>query len=317
MAAELCDAARPRGAEVFAACLDLAPVVRRATARLPEWVAHTGDDTTASARLAYKDAVAIADDAGTRFFEMLAAQLTHPWMVLRIISAVMDKPTERYLADSELAGFGERVMAQIDDALGAIANLDVDGGPEAARAAGRRAELITELTSELEGFIDLSREHGWGHRIVNQKKALASVVEGRLRDAEKLTAAALPTQPAKLARLRKSVPRLTAPPDPDAVRRALTLLTFAQEIRTSANYGGFASARAKLLENLGGMLDHYVEELIDHVKTGEVDNVDIAYGFLIVASEVSRLVRDDKAADLVRRRAAAACHGESADAEAG
>src|SRR4051812_45474563 len=106
-AAELCDQARPGGAETLAACLDIAHVVRRALPRLAEWVAHPGEDTGAAARLAYKDAVAVTEDAGPRFFEMLACQVTPPWMVLRIISAVMDKPTERYLADSELGGFPE------------------------------------------------------------------------------------------------------------------------------------------------------------------------------------------------------------------
>ncbi len=97
-AAELCDRSRPGGAAALAACIDLAPIVRKALARLPDWVGHPGDDTSAASRLAYKDAVAIAVDAGPRFFEMIAAQLSPSWMVLRVISAVMDKPTERYLA---------------------------------------------------------------------------------------------------------------------------------------------------------------------------------------------------------------------------
>ena len=60
---------------------------------------------------------------------MLAAQLPQWWMVLRIISAVMEKPNERYLAESELGAFAERVMSDIDDALRQVSQLDVDGGP--------------------------------------------------------------------------------------------------------------------------------------------------------------------------------------------
>ena len=41
-AAEACDQARPDGAALLASCLDLAPVVRRAIAKLPEWIAHPG-----------------------------------------------------------------------------------------------------------------------------------------------------------------------------------------------------------------------------------------------------------------------------------
>ena len=155
-AAELCEQARPGGAGALTACLDIAHVVRRTLPRLTDWVATPGEETGAAARLAYKDAVAITEDAGPRFFEMLAGQLMPPWMVLRIISAIMDKPTERYLADSELGGFPERVMGEIDESLRAISKLDLDAGPEAGRAAGRLVELITQQTFELEVCIELT-----------------------------------------------------------------------------------------------------------------------------------------------------------------
>ncbi|MDB5425578.1 MAG: hypothetical protein JWQ29_2994 [Phenylobacterium sp.] len=310
VAAELCDRARPGGAEALAACLDLAPVVRKAIVRLPDWIGHSGEDTTAAARLAYKDAVTIAEDAGPRLFEMLAAQLSTPWMVLRVISAVMDKPTERYMADSEVGGFGEGVMTEIDDALVAIGKLDLDAGPEAGRAAGKLVELISLQTAELEACIELSRDHGWGHRIVNQRKALAGLVEGRLREAEKLSAAALPSEMISKQRMRRSLPRLTAAPDARAVTRATTLLVFTQEIRSSANYAGFSAAHTKTLENVGAMLDHYVEDVLDHLKTGDVADVTIAAAFLAIAADFCQLIRDEKAGALIRRRAAVACHGD-------
>ncbi|THD60286.1 hypothetical protein [Phenylobacterium sp.] len=305
-AAEVCERTRPGGAEAFAACLDIAPIVRKTLPKLSDWIAQTGDETSAPARLAYKDAVAIAEDAGPRFFEMLASQLHPPWMVLRIISAIMDKPTERYLAESELGGFPERLMAQIDDSLSAISKLDVDGGREAGRAAGRLVELVTQQTFELEVCIELNREHGWGQRIVAQKKSMANLVEARLRDAEKLTGAALPNQSSGFARPRRTGPKLDEPPEPKAVGRAITLLSFAHEIRLCANYGGFSAMHAKVTEKLGGLLDHYVEEVLDIVRVGHAEPA-IGAAFLAVAADMLAQVRDEKAAELVRRRAASAC----------
>ncbi|THD59115.1 hypothetical protein [Phenylobacterium sp.] len=305
-AAELCDRARPGGAASLAACLDIAPIVRRALPRLDDWIAQSGDEVSAPARVAYKDAVAVSEDAGPRFFEMLAGQLDPPWMVLRIISAIMDKPTERYLAQSELGGFPERVMAAIDESLTAVAKLDLDGGPEAGRAAGRRVTLVTEQTFELETCIELTRDHGWGHRIVGQKKALASVVEGRLREAEKAVAEALPMLTPGFSRPRKTGPKLDEPPPPRAVGRAVTLMSFVHEIRLCANYGGFSAAYTKTTEKIATAMDHYVEEVLDHLRTGDVADVGLAQGFLAIAADVTGLVRDDKAAELVRRRAASA-----------
>jgi hypothetical protein len=306
-AAEICDLARPGGADALAACLDIIQVVRRTLPRLADWVAQPGEDTGAAARLAYKDAVAITEDAGPRFFEMLAGQLTPSWMVLRIISAIMDKPTERYLADSELGGFPERVMGEIDEALKAISRPDLDAGPEAGRAAGRLVELITQQTFELEVCIELTRDHGWGQRIVGQKKSLANVVEARLKDAEKLATAALPVESSGFRRPRTSGPKLDEAPDPKPGRRVMTLLTFAHEIRFCANYGGFSAMHAKVTEKLGSLVDHYVDDVLDHLRTGDVADVTIAHAYLLIAADILGMVRDEKAADLVRRRAASSC----------
>jgi hypothetical protein len=305
-AAELCDGARPEGAELLARCLDLGPIVRQVTGRLSEWITHTNDANTAAARLAYKDAVEVAEDAGPRFFEMTASQLAQPWMVLRIISAVMDKPNEKYLAECEMAGFAERLMDEIDRELKAVAQLDVDGGPAVGRTVGRMVETITQQIAEIEETIELSREGVWGGRISGQKKSLAGAVEERLRAAEKAVAAALPSQTARFAKLLKSVPVLQAPPDPKLVGRAITLLTFANEIRASATYGGFSSTRTKVIEKLGEALDHYVEEVLDRLRSDEVEDREIALAYLRVVADFNGLIRDEKAADIVRRRAIAA-----------
>jgi hypothetical protein len=305
-ASDACEAARPGGAEAFLACLELSPIVRRAIYRLPEWTGQVTESATIGARLAYKDAVAVTEDAGPHFFEMLGAQLPHRWMALRVIAAVMDRPTERFLADTELACFGERVLRDIDESLKAIAKLDVDGGAAAAAEAARLVEDITFQATELETCVSLSQESGWGHALIKQRRALASVVEGRLREAEKQFALALPTGAAKLKRIRRSIPKLGAAPDERIVNRATTLLCFLKEIRSSANYGGFAAARARTLDKLTEQLDHYVEEVLDLLKTGDAENEDHARAFMVVAGEFSRLLRDDKAAELLRRRTNAA-----------
>ena len=308
-AARLCDEARPEGAAVLCACLDLAPVVRAATLRLGEWISRTTDENTAAVRVAYKDAVAVAEDAGPRFFEMLAAQLAHPWMALRIISAEMDRPTDKYLAGSELAGFALRLMDEVDNNLAAIARLDVGGGPRAGRAAGQLVESVTQQIAELEQSIELDREGAWGNRVARHKQSLASVVESRLREAEKAVAEALPMQAVRIAKLVRHVPVIEGEPDPRAVNRALTLLHFSHEIRSSANYGGFASKRAKVIETLGEMLDKYVEEVLERIRGAEVEDEPAAQ-FLAVVADFNVLLRGDKAGEIVRRRCAAALAAE-------
>lgn len=305
-AAELAEAAKPGGAELLAACLDIAPIVRAATLRLPEWIGRINDERAAAARCAYKDAVNVAEDAGPRFFEMLAAQLAQPWMVIHIISAVMDRPNERYLAGSELSVFAERLMAEIDDNLAAVAKLNVDGGPTAARSGARTVEIITQQITEMEQSIELNREGGWGARVAGQKRTLAATVEARMRDAEKAVAVSLPTHTVRIARMLKALPRLIAAPDVAQVNRAKTLLLFAEEVRASANHGGFASARSKMIESVAESLDNYVEDVLAAIREKDVEDPEIARAYLSVVADFNGLIRDQRAADVVRRRAAAA-----------
>jgi hypothetical protein len=310
-AGEAAESIRPGGRDQLLACLEISPVVRRATQRLPEWLAHAGADTTASARLAYKDAVVIADDAGPLFFHMLAAQMAQPWMVMRVISSVMDKPTERYLKDSELASFAEKLMAEIDRSIAAIASMKADEGPEAGRLAAARTELAVHQILEMEGSVELPRDQGWGQRVVKQRAGLAGAVEARLKEAEKAGIEALPMFVPRNQRVRHQIPLLTAPPEDRLVVRTITLLTFSHELRSTANYGGFSTARNKLVEKLGEYIDHYVESVVDRLRTDDVEDRQIAASFLEKAADFNLLIRGEKAADLTRRRAHSALHSDS------
>ena len=148
-AAALLDAARPDGAAQFIACLELSPVARQAMFRAPTWIARPGEDSTAAVRLAYKDAVAMSADAGPRFFEMLSAALKPRCLVLRLISAVMDRPSERFMAESEFAMFGEGLIADIDGMMGIVTGLRAEDGVEAGQRAGVKAVKITGLVHEI------------------------------------------------------------------------------------------------------------------------------------------------------------------------
>jgi hypothetical protein len=304
-AAAVADTAGGRGS--LAACLDIAPVSRRALDQMPEWLGRMTTEKAAKLRLAYRDAVAIADDAGPRFFEMLAAHLAEPWLILRVISGVMDRPNEAYLAGSELASFAERVMADIDRRLGEITAFQSAAGRQAAHAAALTVHIAVAEIAELEQSIHLAHEGPWGRRVARQKRSLAITIEGRLKAIEKTVADALPLQTQKMgARTVRGAPRLTHDADRAAVEKAATLLIFMNEVRSSAASGGFASALAKTLEALEQRLDSYVETVLEEIRADDGVDPDHARAFLDIAAEFCGLVRGEQSAQIVRRRAAAA-----------
>ena len=306
-AAAQCDAVRPGAASELIQCLQMAPIVRPIILRLHDWILRMTDERRATARLAYRDATALADGAGPLLFEMLAAHLKRPSAVLRIISAVMDHPGERYMAGSELARFGERSLDEVENELVRMNAMKPGAGIEAGREAGIAVQRAIDSVSELERSIQLSRDGPWGQRLTKLKQAIALSVEGRLKDIDDAAAQALPVQKLHYsARLTRTAPKLSDPPDEAAAAWAMGLLTFSDVVRGSAADGGFGTVRTKVLEALGKRIDQYVEDLLEQIRAGDVEDDERARAYLGVAANLLALARDDKSAAIVRRRAAAA-----------
>ena len=307
------DQTNPKLSETLCACLALAPMVRDNNPRMADLIARPSEERATSLRLSYKDATALSDDNGPLLFEMLAANLEEPWMVIRLISLVMDRPSQRYLADSELSSFAVRIMDSIDRSLQDIGRFDHTKTPEDAKVMAGKVKLVARQIAELESAIELNRDSGWGARVQKQKQGLANAVEARIRKAEAVIAAALPYHTVRGAHASRKVPRMTVDPKPDDVRNARTLLTFLEAIRPSANLGGFASVRTKIAEAAAEVLDRYAEDGLALMREHEVEDFDLAITHLNYAAEFLELTRDAVSADLVRRRIAAASDNERRD----
>jgi hypothetical protein len=298
------DEAEVNGAEHFASYLDLVPLARGTIGKLPEWLARMTEDRAVTIRLAFKDATTIAPDAGPKFFEILCAQLAEPWQILRIISAVMDRPGDSYMAASELGHIGERLLGEVERRMEAFAGFDPHAGAKAGEQAAEAIAGAVCLIAEFEHSVALAKDGPWGGTILNYKRNLAQQVEKVLAKADDAAAAALPLRPARFGKGRGS-PRFDNPSDARAVARAEAMMAFVNHARNAAPAGGYASFRAKVIERLDDRLDHYVEDVLDHLRGEEGGDLDRAAEFLEIAARLIGLLRDEKAAQIVRRRAAA------------
>ena len=306
-AAEALDQAAPGGAEQFAAYLDLAPVARRSLERMHDWLGRLNDERIAAARLAFRDATAVAEDAGPRLMEILYAHLEEPWAVLRLISAVMQRPTDRFVASTELAVFGDRLLDDIDAHLKVVGAFNAEHGRNAGLAAGTAVRAAAIEIQEFDESIDLAPDGPWGARLSRQRKALVLAVEGRLKSLEPEVAAALPLQSAAFRRQGvRGQPKLVSDPDSRQVQRALGFLTFLAEVRGAGERLGFGALWNKTTEQVQARLDTYIEDLLDKLRTGEAENLERVRSYLDVSAEFIGLLSDDRAAQIVRRRMAAA-----------
>jgi len=297
--------AKAGGAGDFADYLVLARIAREAQSQLPDWLGRMTSERAAVIRLAFKDAEAAQDGASPRLFEMLLAGMDEPWLILRVISALMDRPTDTFLAGSEFAGIGERLIADIDRRLDDLSAFDPYGGAPAGVAAAEAVRTGVAAVFEFEQTLDLKKDGPWGKRIALQKQTLAQKTEALLSKADDVIGEALPLKNAKFGKGTRGVPSFKNPPDPRAVLKAEGILTFLEHVRPAASVGGYASLRGKTVEKLDERFDAYVEDVLEHLRTPEPEQADVAGAFLEIAAGLIGLYRDEKAAQIVRRRAAA------------
>ena len=301
----LIESASPGGAELFAKFLDLSPLARRALTKLPDWMGRLTEERSVEIRLAYSDAVDIAEDAGPRLLDILVAHMPEPWRVLHLICAVMCRPTDRFAASSEIARFGEMVMDDIDQRLNWFRAFDTDTGRAMGMTAAETLRIASNEIDELETSIDLSRDGVWGARIGKQKMTLAQLAEQRLAKIDKALDAALPVSLVKFGKGLRGFPNLNNDPQPLAIKRAECLLTFFDKSRAAANQAGYGSARTKAGERLDARLEQYVEDLLDMLRADDVQHIERVRAYLDAAATLIGAARGEKAAQIVRRRAAA------------
>jgi hypothetical protein len=287
--------------------LDLLPVLRRAQPLASYWVRHPCPETTASIRLAYKDAAARAEDCGALFMEAVLLYLEEPAQVLRIFSLMMDRPTDRFLADSELGGLCGRLLQDVQDRVHSVRQFNPSEGPGAGVAEAESVLVASRTLREFEEWIELSSEGPWCGRVPALKSALASAVEKHLEAAEAVLSQALPLKRVRLlaAAQSRAEPRIDGYPNDGVVCRASGLFAFLSETRSCAAYAGFGSVRNKVSDALEYYLNNYVEDLVERLRSPDCSEPDWVRAYLDVAADFAGTINGASAAQIIRRRAAA------------
>ncbi len=301
------DADSPAVAEQLAAFLDIAPIGRAVLARLPEWLAKATEERVTALKLMFKDATEIAVDATPRLLELVLGHLAEPQLILRMLAALTDRATDRYLASSELSTFGERLLDDVEARITAIKTFDIQGGAKAAHHAAHDVTVVCAVMAQFEQDVELSRDGPWGSRVAASRKALAMSVESRLRDVDAVVGQALPLQTVRIAgRMTRPAPKVAEAPDPAAVERARALVVFLDVARAAGGAGGYGAVRASVAEKVAERLNVYADEVLHLINTGEAPDRDIAVEYLEYAAEFMTYAKDKDAAQIIRRRTASA-----------
>jgi hypothetical protein len=294
--------------EHLALCLQLSTITRSCLPKLSEWVSRMSDERAFAARLAYRDACRISEDAGPLLLDILSAHLPDDWRILRVISAVMDRPNDRYLASSEVKDFGERILSDIDASILKVETFSFADGERAGREAAQAAHKVQLQIVEFQQSVEIAKDGPWGKRLARHKQSMAKACELRMDQADRELDKALPTRPISMMAKKgaRGVAKLVDEPDQAMILRAQSALAFVAELRSCADKAGYGTTRNKVLEKLNSRLDPYIEDVLHVARTGDGGDSGLAMKYLDVAAGFIAYTRDDKTAEIVRRRAAAA-----------
>lgn len=290
----------------FANFLDLHRILRTALAKLPEFMGRIDAEKAAALRLMFKDACEISEEGGNRFMETLFANLDDSAQIIKFVATVSDRPSDRFLAESELADFGERFLEAIEEGLNEL-KLFMNGQGKAGHlegAGGRIAASLQQLQS-FAHYIELSRDGPWGKRVAEAHKQIAELVEAQLNGAERVIEDVLVMKSERVyGRVKKDVPRMDRFPKQDLIDRAHNTACFIREVRNTANAGGFASLHAKMLVALETIMDTYFEALLDIANGEDRFDADQVMSYFELVTDLMEALYGEEKAIVARRRVA-------------
>ncbi|MFT3997269.1 MAG: hypothetical protein QM667_07675 [Asticcacaulis sp.] len=306
----------PQGADVddaatlaeFADYLDLHRLLREALLRVPDWMGRIDAEKAAAMRLAFKDASAKSESGGVRFLETLYANFDDPALVMKFVSTVTDRPTDKFLSESELAVFGERLLHAAEERLKVFETIMRRKGREPAalgEAGGWIAQCLS-LLQVLQQSVEMTREGPWGKRAGRIHQTISGLVEDRLKTVEKTIDQALPIRSERIfGRATREIPDYDGP-KPEQAELALQTVAFLNQIRPAASQGGYASLLTKTVQAAEKVMDDYFERVLA-VAVGDepFDPQAVMTCFDRVIALMEGLLGETKG-NLVRRRVAAA-----------
>ncbi|MFT4089288.1 MAG: hypothetical protein QM645_01055 [Asticcacaulis sp.] len=241
----------------FALYLDIYPTAREAMRRMPEWLGRISAEKAVSIRILFKDSGRVVDDGGLRWLEVVYANLEDGADIMAFVGVVTDRASDRFLSQSELAVFGERVVEAAERAQRRLMPMI-----RATDRLAESAEMVLQalhLTQAVDASVELTRGGAWAVRIARIRQAVSAQVETHVERLQNLVERVLPARDERHnGRVVGMSPLIEAPSD-SALKDALGLIGFCNLVRAGATQGGYAVHLAQAVETAELYLEAYLE----------------------------------------------------------
>lgn len=303
------EAERLKGLEELARCFDLAAMARRGLLILPDLILRPTGDQLAELRLLIRDSAEITTDGGPRMLEIFFGHLADASLILRlVVHSSKAAAKEGFLSESEMAGFVNRLIAEVERRVARIASHKP--GAKADPGPGVRTDIAwcAETLGELDVTLHLDPESGWGKQARDARDRINASLSKTLRGLDKALDRLMPTREAKTTgRMTRKVADVEAEAAPlEAVQAAIVLLTLLGALRTAAQVFGCETLRHQLVQSTTERVTTWVDQVIEAVNAGDAPDQRKSLAMVETLAKCLLLIEETDAARTIRRRAGAA-----------
>jgi len=267
---------------------------------LPKPVAHLNEELLWQLRGIYDELVERNPDAAPYVAVIAMNRLTRPWEALKLPLLICRGKRDTLIAQTDMGLVGEILFGRMEDLQAAIMGvrhpqIDAD---KLLEQVSSFAELSTAIVKEIE----VRRDGEWGQRLLKERGAVGSVMDGLMDRAPKELAAALPVQKGPGPK-RADFGRA---PDPD---RQIIAQRYVKLVAGSRNFAAAASFGAKQKSSHDEMRNYmrrHNEDLVNELRGGDAAKKAIAEGQFEYCIELTATLFGEEDAELLRRRVKAA-----------
>ncbi|MBK1969135.1 hypothetical protein ABC365_15825 [Brevundimonas sp. 3P9-tot-E] len=297
----------PERVETMAACLDLAPVMRRALPYLPAWIGRPGVAELAELKLALRQASAVGPGGVERLLEIVFAHMPDARLMLRVLGLIGASGREAATGREEADRLIDRVVSALAQRAAEVVALNPAADENEHRRLAAGLNWCAETLAEIDVALSLGTDSVWAKAVRQARLKIALRLSEHFAAAEKAVDAVLPVERTALAgRMTRPTPRLDQAPDLQAAAKARALLALTGQVRDITAVFGCEAERRQTAEALTGRLATWADEAIERLNDGRATDEVVARKRIGLTAELLGLLGARDASRTVRRRLAIA-----------
>ena len=277
---------------------------------LPKPVATFTDELLWSLRAIYDRVLAATPDAAPYVAVIAMHRLSKPWEAMKLPLMVSRQTQDTLISSTDMGLVGEIIFGDIE-AYGAAVrearhpNFD-------AQALIENLNHFTTLSSGIVKGVDMRRDGKWGQRLLKDRAALATVMDGFMERAPKELAAALPMQKSGSFAGGPKTPDFNRPIDKEKTERAQRYVDLVVGCKLIAVAASIGASVKNADEEMCQLLRSYNEDLVKELRTAEGPRRAIVESQFEFCCHLTAQLFSEEEAEFLRRRGRAAAGAQAA-----